>query len=724
MAKPGLWQLCMGTVAAGVSSEALDAFFVHIPGTGGSTVTTALQYYACCHGLSRCPITRGVKYHSAVDPYWSQLRDYNVVASHIPGVNVSNAWRNNALRRATKAIVVTILRDPLTYTAKHAHTSQVARLDLQYQYLTQGWRQDPANIPEGTLSLGEATAFLRKNFDVVGLLSYNNPGLFDAFIVRTSLRLTGRPDALLYYPSNVAASCHRPQRPASKRQSRRSLRYRDPAHLWVRPSKNLAQTPTALERRQSSLDFAKVHCPGSPSRWFPRNISCLDIYQALAADTPQVHLDLDNLRIPADVALYFAVGSDYVAQKLPPSWHSQLQTFTKSQQTHRQRHAYLRGTGTSCGIAKLPFGGKCPKSYACMTRDNVMTLRGTAGFGARVTAVNQWFAAAHRSERAPHPPHWVVSGPSMRLQRQPGPTMLGTTKVAYAARLYRNNKSPLDVVVKQGRTRPTSGRNNTCIRYELELEVLYLELLRGSPGVPMLYGGWFDENWGLVYVVQHAGASLGTLIPGHRAQYMINQAYDTAALHRPVELMREIVRCFISFAELGGFFLSDFKPIQFTLNSETLAVYLVDAPRSFHSGLAEFFTASHSAYKGCDAVSVAHIFTMDAVAAGSPTCRESRECLRVWKSRCVDAERRSDGRCSPESRGQCVSGRCVELSTKSHVFEVAANPWLFPRIVALAVNSTLRSDFAALLRLMTRPDPRDRPTFAGVLRILDSLVTA
>jgi hypothetical protein len=35
MAKPGLWQLCMGTVAAGVSSEALDAFFVHIPGTGG-----------------------------------------------------------------------------------------------------------------------------------------------------------------------------------------------------------------------------------------------------------------------------------------------------------------------------------------------------------------------------------------------------------------------------------------------------------------------------------------------------------------------------------------------------------------------------------------------------------------------------------------------------------------------------------------------------------------
>ena len=48
----------MGTVAAGVSSEALDAFFVHIPGTGGSTVTTALQYYACCHGLSRCPIDR------------------------------------------------------------------------------------------------------------------------------------------------------------------------------------------------------------------------------------------------------------------------------------------------------------------------------------------------------------------------------------------------------------------------------------------------------------------------------------------------------------------------------------------------------------------------------------------------------------------------------------------------------------------------------------------
>jgi hypothetical protein len=196
---PGPWLRLafVAWVAQDARCQPSGAFYLHVPGTGGSTVSTALHYYACTVGLRRCPITRGVKYHDASDAYWDALRGYDVVAAHVPGVNVSGGWRRG---RATGAVLTT-LRDPVTYAMKHALASSFAeqRMDLQWQYLLHGWRRDPSREKEARLGLREASTFLRENFDVVGLVPFEKTsGLFDAFVVRCGLRLTGRPDALRY----------------------------------------------------------------------------------------------------------------------------------------------------------------------------------------------------------------------------------------------------------------------------------------------------------------------------------------------------------------------------------------------------------------------------------------------------------------------------------------------------------------------------------------------
>ena len=131
-------------------------FYLHVPGTGGSTTATALQYYACRHNLSRSPITRGVKYHGAEDArvpgagrfvlakrtrrrmrtaaptrcprrYWRRLDAFDVVAAHAPGISVAARWRE----ARAGALVVTTLRDPVTYAAKRALSK---RWDLQFQH--------------------------------------------------------------------------------------------------------------------------------------------------------------------------------------------------------------------------------------------------------------------------------------------------------------------------------------------------------------------------------------------------------------------------------------------------------------------------------------------------------------------------------------------------------------------------------------------------------------
>ena len=112
--------------------------------------------------------------------------------------------------------------------------------------------------------------------------------------------------------------------------------------------------------------------------------------------------------------------------------------------------------------------------------------------------------------------------------------------------------------------------------------------VRGAPGVPTLYGGWFHDG-ALSYVVQRAGVPLmrdGVFHPSWDAA-----ARDSGSVfsgEKSATLMKSILRCFAAFAG-AGFYESDLKVHQFAFEPRTLRVYLIDAPRSFRSGLAEFY---------------------------------------------------------------------------------------------------------------------------------------
>jgi hypothetical protein len=283
-----------------------------------------------------------------------------------------------------------------------------------------------------------------------------------------------------------------------------------------------------------------------------------------------------------------------------------------------------------------------------------------------------------------------------------GPPMLGTTKSAHAARF-----GDVDVVVKRARARPTSGLDGPCVQAVLDLELLYLELLRGAAGVPTLYGGWFRDG-ALSYVVQRAG------VPLMRSNGAFHPSWDAAAKSRSVWLMRSILRCFAAFGG-AGFYESDLKVHQFAFEPKTLAVYLIDAPRSFRSGLAEFYNKSRPAYQRCDGVRQDYMMTMAYVNAPPATCRHHEACPRVRSSR----------RTNPEAKGRCENGLCAELSEKSLVYDAGKAPWLFQHILKRASGAQPHShqrQLGALVDRMTRTRAGERPTFSEVVRSLEALI--
>ena len=348
-----------------------------------------------------------------------------------------------------------------------------------------------------------------------------------------------------------------------------------------------------------------------------------------------------------------------------------------------------------------------------------VTLRGAADGVARVAETMQWLAAATTGE--PPPARWAVRGPTPALSLDPdsGGPWFGMFKIAYPGRLRLAQGEAVDVVVKRGRRRLDSAAAE-CVQYSVALEILYLELMAGETGVPHFYGGWQDQDSSLSYVVQRPGVVFGTCA---NATCPMSDVYLDAAKRRPLQLLRGVVAAYAAFAEGGGFFLHDPAPTQFVIDPATLAIYLIDAPRSFHSGLAELFAAAWPGYRRCDAYRVSDIFTMDSVQAVSRglTCHKSRECPRKRKKFCVNSERKTDARCPPEAHGRCAAGRCMPLTDKSQVYDVAAQPWLFLLVLSLVVDDDIRRELAALASRMTQLDPEDRPTFSDVLHTIDAI---
>ena len=95
----------------------------------------------------------------------------------------------------------------------------------------------------------------------------------------------------------------------------------------------------------------------------------------------------------------------------------------------------------------------------------------------------------------------------------------------------------------------------------------------------------------------------------------------------------------------------------------------------------------------------------------------------------TQASRRSTPRCAGENYCEnhdpgapeitaCRGGACARFDGRVHVHDAAARGWILPHIIALAEDRAVARRLETLRAIMTREDPRDRPTFDGLLRFL------
>ena len=143
-----------------------------------------------------------------------------------------------------------------------------------------------------------------------------------------------------------------------------------------------------------------------------------------------------------------------------------------------------------------------------------------------------------------------------------------------AKRVSRAHFKGRRVVVKTGGRHGLSNENRGA--GVLYFELLYLEALRGAPGIPELLGAWVEDG-NVTYVVRDCGQAIGAGTSGKPS--VMAPAYAQRAEHYPLELARALIACFQSFA--ANFLLEDFRAMQFTLDGKG-DIYLVDGPKVLH----------------------------------------------------------------------------------------------------------------------------------------------
>ena len=169
-------------------------------------------------------------------------------------------------------------------------------------------------------------------------------------------------------------------------------------------------------------------------------------------------------------------------------------------------------------------------------------------------------------------------GEVVTLDGKDASNMHGIHKNVKVARI-RVDGADADVVVKW----QTDNGAKKDVFGEFYTELLYLEHMRGQPGVPELHGAWYvGERRNAphyAYVVADCGAPVAFAAGG--PEYALPAAYFDAAYANPLAVARSWFRLGRSFAERGGYVLGDFQPQQFTiLDGE---IFLVDAPDA-HEG--------------------------------------------------------------------------------------------------------------------------------------------
>ena len=199
-------------------------------------------------------------------------------------------------------------------------------------------------------------------------------------------------------------------------------------------------------------------------------------------------------------------------------------------------------------------------------------------------------------------------------------------------------------------------------------------------------------------------------------RYSAPYAYFASAWKRSLALARSWLRLGRTFAERGGYLLTDLTPFQFTIRGDE--IYLIDAPRPHSGPVADYYDAHHPEFRRAN-------YPMDnATCAADEDCPTTKEFHCCCASRGVLARHASGKVCSlgsrgaPESQGICVAGRCATLSAKTNVFDWANRNWILDHIIALAPRP--EGDLLRGLKArMSAWDPADRPTFSELLADLD-----
>ena len=342
---------------------------------------------------------------------------------------------------------------------------------------------------------------------------------------------------------------------------------------------------------------------------------------------------------------------------------------------------------------------------------------------------------------------WLAGGAAPDAWRVRGPRDLAGEGVPLAKSIQKEVNASSIVRERDGRRVPVVvkalrkarqfafGHRDSDIAY---FELLWLEYLRGEPGVPALYGGWMTSEH-LVWVVSHGGPLIGTIRDprvnhNRKKPPSMLSAYDEMAREDPLHLARSWLRCFRSFAERGGFVLTDFKVDQFTLGDGE--IYLVDGPAP-NSGPVAAFARRHFTSGAPDNILTkdnrdAKPKHIDLEPGAATSCGEDRKRSATCGKRTYDYHRcDSDAACKdgvtllgiPNSRSapeltRCRDDKCEAFDWRVHVFDVARRAWILPRIIALAKDKRARKTLADVADRMAAARPEDRPTFDALLREL------
>ncbi|CAH0374520.1 unnamed protein product [Pelagomonas calceolata] len=338
----------------------------------------------------------------------------------------------------------------------------------------------------------------------------------------------------------------------------------------------------------------------------------------------------------------------------------------------------------------------------------------------RAAAIDVWFQqhsreyrAAHKGGKAFTPPNWTVR----KAGDVPQPWHeIGNQSIA--KRVFRARVGSRSVVVKRAigvrsgphRGEPKGADLGGSVIY---LELVYLEALRGAPGVPELLGGWFDGPH-VYYVLSDGGERIGRGVSKGvgTAPTVLSDAFRTRAAKQPLQLARSLLACFQSWTA-AGFLEDDFKAEQFTLDGNG-QIYLVDGPHLRGDSLLGEAVARTWPHRGA-----ANMLNRDV-----RTCAQDADCPFTKENHsCRGAGTCEPGaRGAPEARGKCVNNKCMRLSDKTHIYDVANRPWLLPAIADAAEDAASKAFLRGLIRLAGRGQPEERPSFQELLDRVDRFI--